>query len=233
MSLPKVTLPLYAKTIPSTGQSIKFRPFSVKEQKILLLAIESDSKEQMTLATKQILSLCIQDDIDIDSLALFDIEYLFLNIAAKSSGEIVDFLIKCSECDEPNNYSVNLTELIVSIPEKNNNIIKLNDELGIAFKYPSIDAATFLKEDSTKIDVINEIMIHCIDYIFDGESVYYPKDYTKDEMVEFIESLSNDQIGQIDNWFRTIPEIKDIAKFTCSKCGHANEYEIKGIKSFL
>lgn len=231
--LPKVTLPLYEKIIPSTGQKIKYRPFTVKEQKILLLAMESDSKDQMSLATKQILGLCIQEDIDINKLALFDVEYLFLNIAAKSSGEIVNFLIKCDKCEEPNDYSVNITELALSVPDKENNIIKLNDELGIVFKYPSIDATNFVKEDSSKLDIINEIMVHCIDYIFDTESVYYPKDYTKEEMIEFIESLSTEQIELIDDWFKTIPEIKDIAKFTCSKCGHENEFVIKGIKSFL
>jgi hypothetical protein len=233
MGLPKVNLPLYEKTIPSTGKKIKFRPFSVKEQKILLLAMESDSKDQMTVATKQILSLCIQDDIDIDSLALFDIEYLFLNIAGKSSGEVIDFLIKCDKCEEPNDYSINITDLSINLPDIKNNTIKLDNELGIVFKYPSIDAANFITDDSNKLDVINEIMIHCIDYIFDTESVYYPKDYSKEEMDEFIDSLSSEQIKLIDDWFKSIPEIKELAKFTCSKCGHENEFEIKGIRSFL
>lgn len=230
--LPQINLPIYEKNVPSTGQLIKFRPFTVKEQRILLLAQESGDKAQMVTALKQILSLCIVDNIDVEKLALFDMEFLFLNIAAKSNEEIIQYSVKCSECGEPNDHSINILDIKLDVPDKDSNIISLDDGVGIVFKYPSIDISTIITS-GTKFDIIGDVVTSCIDYIFDAESVYYPKDYTKEEMNAFIDSLSNKQIVQIEEWFKKIPEVKDTIEFNCTKCGYHNKFEIKGIESFL
>ncbi len=231
--LPKVSLPLYEIIIPSSGKKIKFRPFTVKENRILLLASESESKEQMVLATKQIISLCVQDDIDVDALPMFDIEYLFLNITAKSSGEIVEYVIKCKHCGHENPYSLNILDVTVTVPDAKTNVIKLDDTIGITMKYPTIDVSDVVSNAKNKIDATNDVIISCIDYVYDSESVFYPKDYKKEELIDYIESLTDENLRKINDWFKTIPELVTTAEFKCSKCEKDNEFEIKGIKNFL
>jgi hypothetical protein len=233
MSLPKISLPLYEIKIPSNGKTIKFRPFTVKENRILLLASESQSTEQIVLATKQIISLCVQDDIDVESLPMFDIEFLFLNISAKSNGEIVDYIIKCGKCEHENPYSLNLLDVTVPVQDSKNNTIKLSDTIGVVMKYPTINVSDLVQNAENKTEATNDVIISCIDYVYDSESVFYPKDYTREELVEYIESFTDENLSKINAWFKSIPEVTTVAKFKCKKCDHDNEYEIKGIKNFL
>lgn len=231
--LPINDLPYYQKEIPSSGKIINFRPFTVKEQRILLFASQSGEESQMVTAIKQIIELCVKEKIDVEELALFDIEYLFLNIAAKSTGEIVELVIKCKHCDKGNDYDVNLLDIKLEMPPKDSNIIRLSDKLGIVFKYPNMNILSTLENSSNNFDKMMDVLATCVDYIYDLESVYYAKDTTPQKLKDFLDSLSIEQIQKIEKWFTNIPEVQDVAKFTCIHCGTENEYIIKGIKSFL
>lgn len=233
MALPKIKQPLYNLTIPSSGQKIIFRGFTVKEQKILLMAIETNDENQITLAINQIIKLCVQDELDVEQLPLFDIEFIFLHISSKSSGEVVDFMLKCEKCDTENDYSVNITELELDIPPKEKNTIQLDDNLGIVLKYPTVETSKQMKHGVHQFDQMLEVVLSCAEYIYDSESVYYIKDHSKEEFIDFIESLNDNQLDLINEWFESIPELNHKAKFICKKCGHENKYTISGLKSFL
>jgi len=208
MALPQVALPTYELEIPSSGKTIKYRPFVVKEEKILLLALQSEDDKAIEDATRTLLKNCIQSRIKLEDLASFDLEYIFLQIRAVSVGEVVEMNLTCEDDGTTQvRYNLNLLEVQVDKPEGHSNKIMLSDTMGLIMKYPSFEEfvkISIIGKSSTADDVI-EIMAKCVDQIFDGEDVYDSSTTTKKEFVEFIEGLTNKQFEEVQKFFETVP----------------------------
>ena len=235
MALPQVALPTYELELPSNGKKIKYRPFVVKEEKILLLALESGDDKQIEDATKTLLKNCIQSRVKVDDLAIFDLEYIFLNIRAVSVGEVVEMLLTCEDDGETQvKYNLNLTEVQVSKPEGHDSKIMLSDTMGVIMKYPSF-------EEFVKISIIGkdtsseviEIMAKSIDQIFDGEDVYDSSTTSKKEFVQFIEGLINKQFESVQSFFEGMPQLRHEIKITNPKTGVENTFTIAGLSNFF
>ena len=241
--LPKLDVPIYELKLISNGKIVKFRPFLVKEQKIFLMASQSEDAKEVIDAIKQVLSNCVVDDTDVTSLPVFDLEFLFLNLRAKSVGENVELnyvcnnLVKNEKDDEEEScggkikLNVNLMEVdTIKNPEHTNKIM-LTDKLGLMMKYPSFDIIK-------KLNIQNEsellkVIISCIDYIFDENEIYYAKDTTEEELTDFIESMQQSDVQKIQKFFETMPKISKNVEFKCKKCGYEEKTTIEGIQNFF
>ena len=237
MTLPKLSTPTYELVVPSTNKKIKYRPFLVKEEKILLLAMETEDESQMANAVKTILSNCIQTPrFKIDNLALFDIEYIFLNIRGKSVGETVDLKITCPD-DEVTTVDVqiDLDEITVEKQEGHSNIIKMNDDISVVMKYPSMDL--FIKnnmaDSSSEVDDVFEIASMCIDQIVDGEEVYEASNCSKKEINEFLEGMDTKQFLKVQKFFETMPKLSHTVSVTNPNTQVKSAVVIEGLASFF
>jgi len=236
MALPQVVLPTYELEIPSNGKTIKYRPFVVKEEKLLLLAMESQDDKQIENAVRTLLKGCIQSRVKLEDLAIFDLEYIFLNIRAASVGEVVEMNITCQDDGETQvKYNLNLTEVKVQKPEGHNNKIMLSDEMGIMMKYPAFD--DFVRSSiigaAPSADGVIEIVAGCIDQIFDKEDVYDSSTTSKKEFVEFLEGLTNNQFEEIQKFFETAPKLEHTIKIKNPKTGVENDVVISGLANFF
>ena len=236
MVLPQVVLPTYELTIPSNGKKIKYRPFVVKEEKLLLLSLESQDEKEIEKSVKTLLKGCIQSRVKLEELAMFDLEYIFLQIRAVSIGEIVDMKVTCKDDEKTQvTYQMNLSEVGVIKPEGSDPKIMLNDELGVIMKYPAwnefISGSIMGKDPST--DTVLEIIAGCIDQIFDKEDVYDSSTTTKKEFVQFVEGLTNTQFEKIQQFFENIPRLEH--KFTVKNpnTGVDSEFIINGLTNFF
>jgi hypothetical protein len=243
--LPKIDVPLYEITLPLLKKKVKFRPFLVKEEKILLMAAESDDQDAILLAVKQIINNCCVSDIDIDDLPILDFEYFFMHLRARSVGEIVDLQYKCNntisgegeeekKCNALVKLSFNALEIEPVINSADNRI-QLTSNLGIVLKYPNfknIEEITKIR-DLSSTDLISKTIISSIDFIYDNESMYYAKDTPEEELVDFIDSLTREQFGKIQEFFESIPKLKKEIKFKCQKCAYEEELMLEGIQSFF
>ena len=236
MSLPQVVLPSYELEIPSSGKKIKYRPFVVKEEKLLLLAVESEDNKQIEDAVKQLLKGCIQSRIKLEDLAIFDLEYIFLQIRAVSVGEIVDLNITCEDDGTTKvPYKMNLTEVRVTFPEDHSNKIMLSDNMGLIMKYPQFDifiSGSIIGEIPNTENVV-EIIGGCIDQIFDGEDVYDSSTTSKKEFVQFLENLTNSQFAKIQKFFESSPKLEHTIKLTNPNTGVENAIVISGLSNFF
>ena len=234
MSLPIIEVPKYSVTIPSTGDKIQYRPYLVKEEKILMIAMESESQEQMLTAIRDIIDACTFNTLDIDSLSTFDLEYIFLKLRAKSVGEVSTVGLKCSSCSEVNEIDINLDAIEVSFPEDapKNGVVMINDKIGIRFRYPTVANSTKIK-DSNTIEGIMKLITLCIDNIFDAENVYPASNSTPKELMAFLESLNTEQFARIQNFFEKMPSISYETKFACEHCSHENTLVLKGLANFF
>lgn len=238
MPLPKLVVPEYDCELPSTGEKIKYRPFLVKEEKILLMAMESEDEKTMMNAVKTIIRNCTSLKRKIDDLPTFDIEYLFLRIRAKSAGEEADILLTCPDDEETTvKVKVPLEEVEVIKPDGHDTQIMLDGNTGIVMKYPSLDS--FVKENISgtsaqdQVDQVFSIAASCISQIFQGEEVWEGKDCTKKEMNEFLESLTNEQFQKIQSFFETMPKLAWTTEIENPKTGVKSEVTIEGLASFF
>jgi hypothetical protein len=243
--LPKVDVPLYEITLPLMKKKVKFRPFLVKEEKILLMAAESDDQNAVILAIKQIITNCLVTKIDVDDLPIMDFEYLFLHLRARSVGETIDLQYKCNndineggeerKCNHVVKLSFNALEVEPVLSPNENNKIELTPKLGIVLKYPTFGSLDELteKKDISATELVLKTIISSIDYIYDDESLYYAKDTPKEELVDFVDSLTREQFSQIQNFFENIPKLKKKLDFKCGKCGYSDNIEVEGIQSFF
>ena len=236
MALPQVVLPTYELEIPSNGKKIKYRPFVVKEEKVLLLALESGDEKQIEEAVRTLLKNCIQSRVKIDDLAIFDLEYIFLNIRAVSVGEVVEMMLTCDDDGETQvRYNLDLTAVEVIKPEGHDNKIMLSDAMGVIMKYPSFEEfvkISIIGKNSTSEDVI-EIMARCVDQIFDAEDVYDSSTTSKKEFVEFIENLTNKQFEDVQKFFEDAPVLKHEINFKNPNTGVDNTIVIQGLSNFF
>ena len=238
MALPKIDTPKYEITLPVSKKNVTFRPFLVKEQKILLIAMESQESDFIQSNVKQILQNCTIGDLDINSLPMIDVEYYFLNLRAKSVGEIVETKYKCEneidgkKCDNTMEVSYNILEVDIKIPETED-IIKLSDSVGIKMKYPNFSVVDSLKGIDTLTDIAFELIVQCIDYIYDGDNLYYAHETPKDELNEFLDSLTKDQFSKIEKFIEDLPRIEKTIEMKCSKCGYDHKIVAKELTDFF
>ena len=238
MPLPKLNTPTYELTLPSSNRKVKYRPFLVKEEKILLIAMESEDEKEMQNAVKQILKNCILTrGISVDKLAVFDIEYLFLNIRGKSVGEEITLNIVCPDDEKTEvEVAVNVEDVKIQKSDKHDPVIQLTDQVGIVMKYPSMEM--FVKnnitgENQQKVDTIFDMTIDCISQVVEGEDVLESKSFSKKEMLEFVETFDTQQFQKIQDFFETMPKLSHTIKVLNPKTNVESEVVIEGLSSFF
>lgn len=239
MALPKLNVAMYETTIPSTKKKVLYRGFLRKEEKILLLALQTEDNNQINIALKQIISNCTEGKVDPNILTIFDVEYLYLKIVTKSTGEVLELNVKCDKCDNEVNYSMNLDTVSIPKIEKDANIIKLTGNVGIKLKYPTLDDMETVDLLLERGDIVSteeqefEALINGIEFIFDDDGVYYTKDQTKEELYEFLNTLTGSQINEIKNFYDNMPTITETVEFICNTCGHENKFLVRGLNDFF
>jgi len=232
MPLPKIQQPLFELTIPSTNKKIQYKPFTVKEEKILLIAQESKDLDQIITAINQIITNCIED-IDVDELAMFDLEYLLINLRSKSVGNEVEFKIKDPDTEEVVELSIDLNDIEIKKDEKHNKIIEVNDDISMVMQYPKLNQLKALNgEEENQEQALFDVMIGCIDSVVEGEEVYKLKDFTKKEVDEFVESLSTTHIQNIKTFFETMPKLRYEKKYTLED-GTEKTFVAEGTETFF
>ena len=208
MPLPKIEIPTYTTNLITDNTEIKFRPFLVKEEKILLLALESNDAVQISSAVNTILKNCIlTENIKTEELASFDAEYLFLRIREKSLGEAIDVRVTCPDTNKKFDVSLNLSDLKIEKPKKLNNKIKVNEKIGLLMKYPTMELMQRIAAEENTVKKILKIIMYSIETIYDAENTYNPKDYTEKELQEFVESLPQNVFSQINDYYNNFPKI--------------------------
>ena len=239
MPLPKISTPIYELELPSTGKTIKYRPFLVKEEKVLVIALESEDTKQITNAIKAVLKSCIlTKGIKVEDLPTFDIEYLFLNIRGKSVGEELDVTLICPD-DEKTQVPVviNLDDIEIQKSEEHTNKVQLDDNLMMELKYPSLDQ--FIKsnfdfsDSGNQMDQSFALIASCIDKIYNEEEVWATADCTKKEVNEFLESMNSSQFEEIEKFFDTMPKLKHEIKVTNPNTGVESDVVLEGLASFF
>ena len=236
MALPKLTTPTYELEVPSTDEKIKYRPFLVREEKILLMALESGKNEDIINAVKDIVSECTFGKVDLGSMPMFDVEYIFLNIRAKSVGEVSTLQLLCPDDKETYaNVDVDLSEVKVHVDEGHTSKIELTDEMGLVMTYPTIDS--FAKTGVTEITASNmlEVISSCIAQIYDkgGEEVFEAKDQTQEELTEFVEQLNTKQFLDLQKFFDTMPKLKHMVEIENPKTKVKTKVALQGLNDFF
>ena len=236
MPLPTIVTPSYELNLPSNGKKIKYRPFLVKEEKILILAIESNSMKDISRAIKDVLKNCIlTKGVKIDELPTFDIEYLFLNIRSRSVGESIDLVITCPDDNETKvNTQIYIDEIQVKTDKNHNPDIKLDDTYTMRLKYPSLDQ--FI-DDNFNFDLDRDnsfdIISSCIDMVFSDEEAWESKDCTKKELLEFVERLNSSQFKEVENFFDTMPKLSHEVEVENPKTKVKSTVTLEGLASFF
>jgi hypothetical protein len=241
-TLPKLTVPTHFLKVPSTKKKIKFRPFLSKEEKILMLVKQSENQDEMLNAMKDIIYACTFGKIDINSLSMFDIEFIFLNLRAKSVGEVIEIDMKCNNniseegeeekiCGGLIPFQININEIKVTFPKDHTCNVPLQDDIGITLRYPSIPDIKIM-EDYGNDDV--SIIRHLLDSVYDADNVYPIKDISPEEVDKFMDRMSSKQIEDVRmKFFYNMPTLEYKAKYKCPKCGNKDTYTFSGITDFF
>ena len=247
MALPKVSTPTYELTIPSTGETVTYRPFLVKEEKTLLMAMEAGGTAAMANAMRDIISSCTEGNFKVKDLAPFDLEYFFLQLRGRSIGDVINLDLRkpnnvvCEEeegenCNQVCNINVKIDDIVVDSSEQIENRIELTDTIGVKMNYPQLE--TVSKYAGTlgvnmKSEDIFKLINECIEYIWDEDEIFKAKDSTKKELTEFIESLSTDQFSKIRDYFEGMPRLKHTIEWKCPKCDKKTPMLLEGIDAFF
>ena len=236
MALPKLTTPTFELEIPSTDEKIKYRPFLVKEEKLLIMEMESKKSADIVQAVKDIVSECTFNKVNIDIIPMFDVEYIFLNIRAKSVGEVSSFNVLCP--DDGKTYAkceVNLTDVKVQVDDNHTNKIELGNGTGMIMQYPTINSFAETGIKTITAENMLEVISSCILQIYEqeGKKVYDPKDQTKKELTEFIEQLNTNQFKDVQNFFNTMPRLKHVVKVKNPKTKKESEITLTGLNDFF
>tara|TARA_R110002153_G_scaffold4891_2_gene22880 strand:- start:3067 stop:3768 length:702 start_codon:yes stop_codon:yes gene_type:complete len=232
MALPKLENPTYPIEVPSLNRKVEFRPFLVKEEKILMIAQESGDEKKILKTIKDIISACSFNKLDPNECTSSDIEYLFLQLRAKSVGESVEIRIKCTECGEYANVKINLEDIKLSEVEEISNTIEITDSIGVVLKHVSMSDAEKVDKDNSE-NAFNQMLVYSIESIYDADNVYPASESTEKELIEFIDSLSHKHLEKIQEFIQNIPKLQHTVKFKCKECGHENEVVLEGIESFF
>ena len=236
MPLPTVNeVPKYSLTIPSTKQEVRYRPFLVKEQKVLLIALESQDEKQILSSIVDTIKSCVVDPIDPLSLATFDVEYIFTRIRAKSAGETSNITIKCTECEIPNDYTVELDKIQIDVPKTDKNKIKLNENYTLTLKYPMYShmVKADLPENAGYAETLYYLTLGCLDSLQSEEENFIFADEPKEDVENFLESLTNEQFDMIMEFVNNVPQLTHDINFKCTSCNHDNTHTLRGIQDFF
>jgi hypothetical protein len=238
MALPKIDAPVYELDLPLSKKHIRFRPFLVKEQRNLMMALESDDKGNIEKNVRQVLHNCtLTEGIEIDDLPILDVEYYFLQLRARSVGEVVENKYKCENlvdekpCGNLMESNLNLLDIKVNMPENQSDVIQLNNKLSIKLKYPEFSILSADIPSAT--DLAFSMIVNSIEYIFDGEQYYYAKESNPEELTEFVESLNQQQFSKIEDFFSNLPTLNKTIQMDCKKCGFHHTIEVEGLESFF
>jgi len=238
MPLPTLSVPTFEVDLPSTGKRIKYRPFLVKEEKLLLLAMEGEDEKEVERAVRDILKACILTrGIKIENLASFDLEYLFLKIRGVSAGEDIKMKVTCQDDGVTEvNVSINIDDIEVQKPEGHTNKIMINDDVGIIMKYPGVDQfinLTLLNKDLTSTAEVFELVAKCVDQVFQEEEVWEASDMKLSEVIDFLEGMTQQQFEKIQNFFETMPVLKHQLEVTNPNTGKVSVFQLEGLQSFF
>ena len=235
------TMPTFNLKVPSTGKTIKYRPFVVKEEKALLIAHQSEDLKVMIDTLKSVIKSCVLDDLNVDSLAVFDLEYIFTRIRGKSVGETIELMFQCDNDHGEQNkkavskVTVDINAIDVVRGEGHTNKIELFGDVGIVMKYPSIDVARELEnqDGTTNVENIFSVIMDSIDFIYQGEDVYYAKDQTREELATFVNNLTSEQFVKVQKFFETMPKLTTTIEYTCPICGKEHKRVLEGLNNFF
>lgn len=237
MALPIIETPKYETKLPSTGKKVQFRPYLVKEEKILMIASESEDPVQITNAVKDVVRACTFDKLDPDKLTTFDLEYIFLKLRSKSVGESSKINIKCEKCEKSTTVEINLDEIEIDMSKKPSGKVQLTETIGLNLVYPSMRVATRLsqKQNDNKAESAMDVVISCIDSIFDDKKIYPASESTREELLQFVESLNQNQFGKIQEFIQSMPKLQHTVNFKCAnkECGCDNSIVLEGIANFF
>ena len=240
MALPKIDVPIYEIELPVSKKKIKYRPFLVKEQRNLLMAMESSEASTIQQSVRDILYNCtLTEGIDIEKLPIIDVEYYFINLRAKSVGEVIESRYRCNnevdevECGNIMEKEINLLEIKVQSNDEVSPEIQLDSKLSIKLKYPEFSVI----KDSLRYDNINEVtfnmIANSIEYIYDGEQFYYANESTPEELLQFVEGMNQEQFAKVEDFFNNLPKLKETIDITCNKCGFHHNIDVEGLESFF
>ena len=240
MALPKIDSPIFELDLPLSGKHIRFRPFLVKEQKNLLMALEADDVETINNNIKQVLNNCLLDDnLDIDTLPILDIEYYFLNLRARSVSEVVEAKYKCinpvddKECGNIMDANINVLDIKVTKDENIKEIIQINDTIAVKLKYPTFSSIANAAEVKDVNEIALQMVVDSIDTIYDGQQSFPAKESSKEELMEFVESLNQHQFQKIQEFFENLPKLDKLINLKCKKCGFDHVIVFEGLESFF
>ena len=236
MALPKIETPTYELTLPSQDIKVKYRPFLVKEEKILLMALESQKSDEIFQATKQIVSSCTFDALKVEELPTFDLEYIFLQIRAKSVGETTKFKVLCP--DDKKTYAdveVDLTKVNVEVDDKHTNKLVVDEKrnLGVVLKYPTMNVLKSGTMENPTTEQIFDVLTECVDHIYEGDKIYPAKDSTPQEIKEFFEGLSQDSFVKIKSFFDTMPRLRHEVEVTNPVTKVKSKVVLSGLNDFF
>lgn len=239
MALPKIDVPVYQLELPLSKKVVKFRPFLVKEQKNLLMALEADDVDTIERNIKQVLVNCtLSEDIDIGELPIVDVEYYFLNLRARSVGEVVELKYRCNneidgkECGNVMETSLNILDLKVDIPE-NNDEIQITDKIVVKLKYPQFESIKNNSNTEDLSDLALGMIVDSIEYIYDGEQFYNASEVHRSELVQFVEQLNQTQFSKLEQFFDKLPTLEKTLQLKCDKCGFEHTIVVEGLESFF
>jgi hypothetical protein len=233
MALPVLNAAKYKTVIPSLGQEIEYRPYLVKEEKILMIALESKDQNQILGALKDVIEACVFDKIDVNRLAMFDLEALFLQLRGKSVGESTKIKVKCNHCEAEQDQEINFDEINMPVVTAQNNVIALTDDVGVTLSYPSVGGLEKQDLKASGIDQALDMIISCIESIYDANNVYSAKDEGPAAVKAFVDSLNSHQFKLLTTYFENMPAVTYDLKYDCVKCGMKNETELRGFDNFF
>ena len=232
--LPKLDTPTYRLTLPSTKEEIQYRPFLVKEQKLLMMAQESENENEIVDMVSQIVNACTFEKIDVNTSPMFDIEYIFLQIRGKSVGEKIDLMLTCPD-DEKTSVpvQVNINDISVLMSEEHNNEIDITNDIKMVFRYPLLKDVKGIPVNTKDVDLIFHLLYGCTESIQHGEEIYNRVDISDKELAEFIDSLTGEQFERITDFFQTMPKLRHVIPVKNPKTEVESEVVVEGLASFL
>ena len=240
MALPKIDTPVYDLELPLSKKKIRFRPFLVKEQRNLMMAMESDDKETIERNIRQVLHNCtLTEGLEIDKWPIIDVEFYFINLRARSVGEVVQNRYRCENeveekvCGNLMDVELNVLEIQPDMTNVVDDVIQINDKISVKLKFPEFSILERANKFESVTDMAFDMIAESVEYIFDGEQYYYAAESEPDEIIEFIESLNQDQFNKIENFFNNLPKLNKKIEMDCKKCKFHHTIEVEGLDSFF
>jgi hypothetical protein len=236
MALPKLTVtPNYELVVPSTKETVRFRPFLVKEQKVLLIASESQDRRQIIRAMLDTIQSCVEEEIDVSKLTTFDVDYMFMQMRAKSVGEKIKVNLQCSNCEATNEVDINLEDVKLEV-EESEKTVQITDTVSVKLSYPTY--FRFIKDNvleniESQSEVLMEIIVSCIDAVITEEEYINARDESREELVQFVESMTADQFEEISGFVQNIPVLRHNVEYNCLSCNTHNEFNLEGLEDFF